>query len=355
MDEKADEEVETPPAYVLGIDEKETVGERLATLRLGASRIFSDDNLSHAVVSPKKSKPGPFHSVGGSVYGFVADGWEVVREAFEENFALNLERGAQLTIYQHSKLVVDLYGNSNSPSSESIFNNFLYRSKRKKVYDGNTIQNMYSSGKNMEAVCIALLVDRGLLSYSDLVVSVWPEFGQFGKNDITIADVMRHEAGVPFFTDPLVMQKRSRDRQLKKEDVDRVEVLDRIIEASGKCYLYGKRHYHACTRGWILSGIIRRVDEKHRSLGQFMREEICIPLDLNIYCGISRELQDQLNIADIVPLDSKNTMWQIAPACVGQSPDPTLKGILDTFTSMDHPLIRHSEYLMLLCECKYGF
>lgn len=331
-------------------DEKDTEDDvDDGNTKLGIESEVRGDNsgeyVNKTIVTPKKSGTGPFGSVGGTVYGTVAKGWEEVREAFIENFALNLERGAQLTIYQHSKLVVDLHGNGDSTPSESIWSSILSR-KPKTIYNGGTIQNMYSSGKNMEVVCIALLVDRGLLAFSDLVTSVWPEFGQFGKEDLTIADVLRHEAGIPFFTNPLVMHKRSKDRQLKKKDVHCAEVLDRIIESSGKCYLYGKRHYHACTRGWILSGIIRRVDSQHRSLGQFMRDEICIPLNLDIYCGMPRALQQKLNIAKMIPMPSYSTMMQMAPACVGVSSDPTLSGILETFSSLDHPILRHSEYTM---------
>ena len=57
----------------------------------------------------------------------------------------------------------------------------------------------------MEAVSIAILVDKGLLNYDDLVSRYWPEFGQFGKETVTISDVLRHEAGVPFFSDPYAM------------------------------------------------------------------------------------------------------------------------------------------------------
>lgn len=67
------------------------------------------------------------------------------------------------------------------------------------------LQNVYSSGKNIEAVCIAMLVDKGLLNYDELVSSYWPEFGQFGKENVTLSDVLRHEAGIPFFSDPHAM------------------------------------------------------------------------------------------------------------------------------------------------------
>jgi CubicO group peptidase (beta-lactamase class C family) len=39
-------------------------------------------------------------------------------------------------------------------------------------------------------------VDLGRLQYSDKVVKHWPEFGQNGKENITVADVMRHEGGL---------------------------------------------------------------------------------------------------------------------------------------------------------------
>lgn len=35
--------------------------------------------------------------------------------------------------------------------------------------------------------------------------------------------------------------------------------------------------YHAMTYGWLIDQIIRRVDHKNRSLGQFFDEEIAKP------------------------------------------------------------------------------
>ena len=34
----------------------------------------------------------------------------------------------------------------------------------------------------------------------------WPQFGQHGKSDLTVADVLRHEAGLPVFSQPLNIQ-----------------------------------------------------------------------------------------------------------------------------------------------------
>ena len=48
----------------------------------------------------------------------------------------------------------------------------------------------------MTSVVFACLIDRGLLSYDDLVSDHWPEFAQNGKGTLKICDVLRHECGL---------------------------------------------------------------------------------------------------------------------------------------------------------------
>ncbi|VDK65670.1 unnamed protein product [Gongylonema pulchrum] len=43
------------------------------------------------------------------------------------------------------------------------------------------------------AICFAMLVDRGLVAYEDQVSKHWPEFGQNGKEDITIEMLLAHQ------------------------------------------------------------------------------------------------------------------------------------------------------------------
>lgn len=43
------------------------------------------------------------------------------------------------------------------------------------------------------ALCVALLVDRGLLDYNDRLAQYFPEFAQNGKENITILQVMSHQ------------------------------------------------------------------------------------------------------------------------------------------------------------------
>jgi CubicO group peptidase (beta-lactamase class C family) len=64
--------------------------------------------------------------------------------------------------------------------------------------------------------------------------------------------------------------------------------------------------YHAVTRGWLVNGIVRRVDPCRRSLAQFIREEITDKLSkvgdegdrgVKAFCGIQPGEQEKLKFA----------------------------------------------------------
>ena len=50
---------------------------------------------------------------------------------------------------------------------------------------------------------IAMAVDRGLLQYDAPVAQYWAEFGSQGKENITVAQLMRHQAGLVILSSPL--------------------------------------------------------------------------------------------------------------------------------------------------------
>ena len=124
------------------------------------------------------------------VRGHVSPGFEAVREQFEAHFVADKEWNAQCCVYVGSERVVDLYGTAVGDER----------------YDADSLQTVFSSGKNLEALAVASLVDRGRLAYDDPVGKHWPEFGQNGKQDVRVEDVLRHEAGLPFFQ-KTIMQK----------------------------------------------------------------------------------------------------------------------------------------------------
>lgn len=66
--------------------------------------------------------------------------------------------------------------------------------------------------------------------------------------------------------------------------------------------------HHSLTYGWLVGEIIRRVDPKRRTLGQFIKEEITDPFNIEFYIGLPEE--EDYRVSPIVlsseDLDSVN-------------------------------------------------
>ena len=52
-------------------------------------------------------------------------------------------------------------------------------------------QPIFSSGKSIESIIMAMQHDKGIFDYEDKISKHWPEFGQNGKENIKICDVFR--------------------------------------------------------------------------------------------------------------------------------------------------------------------
>jgi CubicO group peptidase (beta-lactamase class C family) len=215
-------------------------------------------------------KYSPF-TPAGIVTGTVAPGWEGVREAFAMNFAEGLEQGSQLCVYHEGKLCVDLCGVH--PDTQMGHG----------TYDHNALQCVWSSGKNAEVITMAILTDRGLLSYDDPIAKHWPEFAQAGKEKITVADLMRHSAGMAWFVKPGTEGTESEEYLLLSlEDVQKRDPMhDLMAKCPAQKVEDDNYTYHAITRGFVVDGILKRVDPKGRTIGQFFKDEVLTPLGLN--------------------------------------------------------------------------
>ncbi len=92
-----------------------------------------------------------------------------------------------MCVYFGPEKVVDLWG-STADSPNATF------------YGPDTLQSVCSSTKCLTAIAFASgVVDKGLVRYEDKVSRFWPEFAANEKENVTIADVMRHEAGLANF------------------------------------------------------------------------------------------------------------------------------------------------------------
>jgi CubicO group peptidase (beta-lactamase class C family) len=177
------------------------------------------------------------------------------------------EKNTQLCVYHRGEKVVDLWASATGDGT----------------FSPDSLINVFSSGKSLEAIAMASLVGKGLLRYEAKITDYWPEFGASGKGELTVAELMRHEAGLAAFNTTLEPE------DLLTENIKQNRI-GRVIEAHPQKFRKGsgrRREYHAITRGWIANEIFRRVDPAERTLGQFLREEISEPLDVDAAIGIS--------------------------------------------------------------------
>ena len=198
------------------------------------------------------------------IKGDVARGFESVKQLFSRHMNTLAEDNAQLCVYHRGEKVVDLWA---SPGGDETFN-------------GDSLVNIFSSGKSLEAIAVGVLVSRGLIDYDAKIAHYWPEFGAQGKQELTIADLMRHEAGLANFDTPLDA------KDLFTENI-KTNAVGQVIEQHSLSYgPSGRREYHAITRGWIVNEVFRRVDPAGRTIGEFLREEISGPMGVDILVGV---------------------------------------------------------------------
>jgi CubicO group peptidase (beta-lactamase class C family) len=190
--------------------------------------------------------------------GHVAPGFEPVRDAFEAGLAGEL--GAGFAAIRDGDVVVDIWGG--------------WADKAKtRAWTRDTLAPVHSTTKAISAIIVAQLHDHGLIEYDAPVAALWPAFGAHGKERVTIAQAMAHQAGVPGFPeriDPALWL----DPPACAEAIAALAPLWAPGSASG---------YHPMTWGYIAGEIVQRASE--RSLGTILRDDICAPLGIDFHIG----------------------------------------------------------------------
>jgi CubicO group peptidase (beta-lactamase class C family) len=126
----------------------------------------------------------------------------------------------------------------------------------------------------MAATCMLMLADRGEIDIDSPVATYWPEFAGHGKQDVTVAHVLGHTAGLPGWV-PAIEPDVVLDH-----DRATAALIDQPTwwepgTASG---------YHALSQGFLENEIVRRVTG--RTLGTFFREEVAEPLGADFHIGL---------------------------------------------------------------------
>jgi CubicO group peptidase (beta-lactamase class C family) len=181
-----------------------------------------------------------------------------VASLFEENFTRFGELGAAVSIWQNQKPVLELHGG-------------FCDAKHETPWTAETIVLFWSATKGLGSACVLHLLHERGIELTRHVAEFWPEFAQAGKDEITLAQLLSHQAGLCAF------------------DAS-VDVLDHraviaALEKQAPLWPPGTAHgYHARTFGFLLDELVRRL--AGITLSEYWRKTFAGPLELDIWIGL---------------------------------------------------------------------
>ncbi|MEU9357074.1 serine hydrolase domain-containing protein [Streptomyces sp. NPDC048301] len=212
------------------------------------------------------------HDTGeATVHGQVAPGFEGVREAFEQVVRDQpLPTGQQLAVHHDGARVVDLWA---GPGVE-----------------GDTVTGVFSISKGAAYMVVALLVQDGVLDLDRTVASYWPEFGQAGKENITLRQLLAHQAGAIGVDEHLTIE----------ELADEAVIAARLAPQAPYWTPGTGFGYHGLTISALLCEVVRRATG--RSLQDWWEQRVRRPRDIGFYLGLPPELDSlYLDVTPAVP------------------------------------------------------
>lgn len=232
------------------------------------------------------------------ISGFVKPGFEAVREAFVENFTRRKELGAACCVYHRGEKVVDLWGGVRNKASGE-------------PWEKDTMVLVFSATKGLSGLAMALAYSQGLFDYDDRISKYWPEFAQQGKDEITIRQLLAHQAGLFAFDEPV-----------DKSTIADLDRLAAVMARQRPAWEPGTRQaYHALTLGFYESELLRRVDPRHRTIGQYFQDEIATPLGLDFYIRLPEEIPNS-RLATLKPQNMALAFFTIPLPLVLASMNP---------------------------------
>jgi len=194
------------------------------------------------------------------IKGRVEPGFEKVREAFKANWE-GYEVGASLAVVHEGRMVVDIWGG------------WLDR-ECTEPWREDTLVNVYSTTKGMGSLAAAILADEGKLDYEARVVDYWPEFGAEGKENVTVAQLLSHQAGLCGLSQKITV-----------EDLYNWDKMIALLAAQKPHWEPGTAAgYHAVTWGYFPGELIKRITGQ--TLGAFFHEKVAKPLGADFFIGL---------------------------------------------------------------------
>lgn len=233
--------------------------------------------------------------------GHCNDQFSAVKVAFEENFESRGDLGASVSVYRNGERLVDLWGGRLGLD-------------RAEPWAKDTLVNIWSTTKGVTAACFAMAVDRGALAYEDKVADHWPEFAAAGKDGVTVAMLLSHQAGLCGFRERATL-----------DDLYDVERAAAKLAAIEPFWTPGKQSgYHAITMGALASALLKRAEG--RTVAQFVEDELRQGFGMDIFVGApDAELSRVSDVTAPPMMGSADAAQDFTPAQIAALANPAFE------------------------------
>ena len=187
---------------------------------------------------------------------------ERVTELFHDNFTSYGELGASVCVWQDGREVLSLAGGWKDRAQTE-------------PWSAETPVLFWSATKGLAAGCLLHACQEHGVSPLTRVAELWPEFAQAGKERVTIAELLSHQAG-------LAALSRAADAQ------DHAAVAA-ALAAEAPQWPPGDGHgYHPRTFGYLVDEVLRRIT-RGVTLREYWRAQFAEPLGLAVWIGMPAE------------------------------------------------------------------
>lgn len=191
--------------------------------------------------------------------------------------------GAAATVFLQGKPVVDIWGGS--------------ARKDGSPWKRDTMSICYSGTKGIISTAIHMLATAGLIAYDAPVARYWPEFGCNGKEQITVRQLLSHQAGLHKLI------------HLVHELTDILDwdlIVSRLERAKPDFTPGTANAYQAMTFGWMVGELVRRISGQ--TVPEFVKQRIALPLKLDgLYIGNAESQMDRIpDFIGLPPLQRRN-------------------------------------------------
>ncbi|MEY2543538.1 MAG: hypothetical protein QOE81_999 [Verrucomicrobiota bacterium] len=177
---------------------------------------------------------------------------------FQENFEKFGELGAAISVWQNGNELLELHGGFRD-------------ARREQPWTKDTLVLIWSATKGLGSACLLHVLQERKIDIEQRVAEFWPEFSQAGKERITIAQLMSHQAGLAALDQ-------------KVDVLDHAAVIN-ALEKQTPNWPPGTAHgYHARTFGFLIDELVRRI--AGATLAEYWRKTFAEPLGLDLWIGL---------------------------------------------------------------------